>query len=168
MRSFRIDELAAVGGLAREQVEHLVGDPGFPVYGPAREGAKPVFVAPDLFNIGLAGALHRLGLGLSTTREVVAGLGPCEIDAQGWPIEMFPGQRREKFTPCLIVVRPVGSGFAASLVSPSELWAAIAAYDAGASLVIDATALAERIARAVEEPGAPLFLPRREGRAERP
>ena len=161
MRSFHVDALAAIGGLDREQVEELVGDPGFPVYAAARSGADRLFVAPDLFNIGLAGALHRLGLNLFAIRDVVVSLGACEIDAQGWPSEMFPGQRREKFTPALIVVRPVGGAFAASLVSPSELWAAIAAYDAGASLVVDATALAERIARAVEEAGAPLLLPKR-------
>ena len=158
MRSFQIEDLAAVGGLDRDQAEQLLGDPGFPVYGPESTEAEQLFVAPDLFNIGLAGALHRLGLCLTAIRDVVASLGPCEVDAQGWPIEMFPGQRREKFTPCLIVVRPVGHRYATSLVSPSELWAAIAAYDAGASLVVDATALAERIARAVDQPGAPLLL----------
>lgn len=166
MRSFDIEELAAIAQLDRGQIERLIDDPAFPLYGSEVDGERS-FVAPDLFNIGVAGAFHRLGIGAPAIRAIVAALGPCEIDAQGWPTEMFPGQRRGHFTPCLIVVRPLGHGLSTSLVSPSELWAAIAAYDAGANLVVDATALAERIARAVDRPDAPLFLPRHGGTAER-
>lgn len=150
MRSFQFDDVVAVSGLSLAQVEQLSATDGFPVYGPGPSDRGHAFLAPDLFNFSLAASLLEFGLGIPSIRDVIAGLGPCELDgASKLPVEMFPGQRRELFGPNLFVVRMTADGPAASLVAPNELWAGVTAFGAGASLVIDATGLAERIAAIV-------------------
>lgn len=150
VRSFQFDEVVAVSGLSRAQVDRLVATAGFPVYGPGTEDRAHPFLAPDLFNFSLAAALLKMGLSVPAIRDVVAGLGSCERSpSSNLPIELFPGQRREKFGPSLFVVRVAEDGARATLVTPGELWAGVAAYGAHAAIVIDATGLAERIAASV-------------------
>lgn len=150
MRSFQFDDIVAVSGLSLAQVEQFSAMGGFPVYGPGLNDRGHAFLAPDLFNFSLAASLIDFGFSTLAIRDLIAGLGHCELDAESrFPIEMFPGQRRERFGPNLFVVRVTADGPAATLVAPSELWAGVTAFGAGATLVIDATGLAERIATIV-------------------
>ncbi len=150
MRSFYPDDVVAVSGLSLLQVEELVATSGFPLYGPGLSDPGHAFLAPDLFNFGLAASLLEIGLGLLSVCDLIAGLGECERHGEtGQPVEMFPGQRREVFGPSLFVVRMTEDGPRATLVTPSELWAGVTAYGASTTIVINATNLAEHIATIV-------------------
>lgn len=154
MRTFRIEEAVAFCGLGRTRIERLVADPRFPAY-----GTGDTLLAADLFDLALAGALHRLGLSWPAVRGLVAGLGRCALDpGTGVPVEVFPGQRRVDFAPCLFVLRASAGGPVATLVSPDQLWAGIAAYGTAIGLVVDASALAERIAALPEPASTPAAL----------
>jgi len=143
---FTTAEVARLSGLSTGQIDQLISRWGVGLWMGSTRGSSRKFLAVDAFKFMIAGELHRLGIDQRTVRDMLASLLP---DSQNLTEEppTFPHQRQDGPRQ-FVVIFTHNQAFASIVVDGEALGRALAARKTAGAIVLDATAMAERIARA--------------------
>lgn len=150
MGNLKMADAVRVSGLTKYQIDQFISRYGFAPYGKAHIGAAREFHPADVFDLVLAGQLHRMGFSQPTVRDFLAVQPFRSEGPDGAPAELFAGEGISGEPKFIVAIAGGEDGFEeANIVYGSQIGTWLTAKGAEGAVVINASAIADLVRKMV-------------------